>query len=95
MSLQRYHELFLSQAEVLEQVGVTIEDESLIESIATNNLRAVPNEADRNEAREQTLAVRFIRGTNEKYKSYISHLRNSFLDGNDNYPRTVHGTPSI
>jgi hypothetical protein len=42
MSLQRYHELFLAQAEVLERVGVTIEDESLIEAIAGNNLRLLP-----------------------------------------------------
>jgi hypothetical protein len=95
MSLQRYHELFLAQAEVLDQVGVTIEDESLVEAIATNNLQQVPNDADRNEAREQALAVQFICGTNDNYKSYVSHLRNSFLEVNDNYPRTLHQAYNI
>lgn len=34
MSLQCYHELFLGQVEVLEEVGITVPDESLVESIA-------------------------------------------------------------
>jgi hypothetical protein len=39
-SLQCYHELFLGQVEVLEEVSVTIPDESLTESIAAANGRA-------------------------------------------------------
>jgi Zinc knuckle len=39
--------------------------------------------------------VQFIRGTNDNYKSYVSHLRNSFLEGNDNYPRTLHQADNI
>ncbi len=89
MSLQRYYELFLSHVEVMKQVGITIEDDSLVESIATTNLRAAPNDDDKQAAREQTLAIRFIRGTNDCYKSYLTHLRNSFLDGNDVYPETL------
>jgi hypothetical protein len=95
MSLQRYHELFLSQAEVLDQVGVTIEDESLVDAIAISNGRNVAVAADRAAAKEQTLAIRFIRGTNDKYKNYLTHLRNSFLDGNDIYPDTVHQAYNI
>ncbi len=89
MSLQRYYELFLSHVEVMEQVGITIEDESFVEAIAVSNLRQVPNEDDRRSAREQTLAIRFIRGTNDRYKSYLTHLRNTFLDGSDMYPETL------
>ena len=95
MSLQRYHELFLAQVEVMEQVGITIEDESLVESIAATNLRKTPNEIDRAAAREQALAIRFIRGTNDKYKGYLTHLRNSFLEQNDNYPSTLHQSYNI
>jgi Zinc knuckle len=95
MSLQRYHELFIAQAEVLEQVGVTIEDKGLVQSIAAINLRADPNNDDRAAAWEQALAIRFIRGTNENYKWYITHLRNSFLDQNDNYPTTLHQAYNI
>jgi hypothetical protein len=78
MSLQRYHELLLAQVEVMEQVGVTIEDKCLVESIATGNLRNVPNEADRAAATEQVLAIRFTGGTNGRYKSYTTHVQNSF-----------------
>jgi hypothetical protein len=37
MSLQRYYELFLNQVEVLDEVGVNIADDSLINSIARAN----------------------------------------------------------
>jgi hypothetical protein len=68
-SLQRYYELFLGQVEVIDEVGVTIPDQSLVEVIAAENGRAgAPNDADRAKAREQALAIRFIRGTNDSYK---------------------------
>ena len=37
MSLQWYHELFLGQVEVLDKVGITIADESLVTAIANVN----------------------------------------------------------
>ena len=96
VSLQRYHELFLGQVEVLEEVGVTIPDESLVESIAASNGRAgAPVDADWAAAREQALAIRFIRGTNAIYKGYLTHLRNSFLDGANYYPTTLHEAYNI
>ena len=55
----------------------------------------MPNEDDRIEARSQELAIRFIRGTNNNHKGYLRHLRNSYLDGRDNYPRTVHEAYNI
>jgi hypothetical protein len=81
----------------MDEVGVTIADISLISAVATGNGRGAnnPNNADRESAREQAMAIRFIRGTNAGYKSYLTHLRNSFLDGNDNYPTTLHGAYNI
>jgi len=95
MSLQRYHELFLAQVEVLREVGVSIADNALIEAIANSNGRRVPNKKDQADAQEQALAIRFIRGTNPQYSGYLTHLRNSFLDGNDNYPVTLHAAYNI
>ena len=95
MTLERYHELFLAQTEVLDEVGITIEDEALVDEIAGEHGRIEPNEADRREARDQELAIRFIRGTNQHHKGYLRHLRNSYLDGSDNYPRTVHEAYNI
>jgi hypothetical protein len=73
--LQQYHELFLGQVEVLEEVGVTIPDESLVELMAATNGRAgAPEEGDWAAAREQALAIRFIRGANATHKVYLRHL---------------------
>ena len=95
MTLERYHELFLAQVEVLDEVGITIEDDALAIEVAHHNGRVVPTEGDWIEARSQELAIRFIRGTNSNHKGYLRHLRNSYLDGRDNYPRTVHEAYNI
>jgi Zinc knuckle len=90
MSLQQYYELFVTQVEVLHEVGITIEDESLVETIAAANGRGgAPNDNDKQEAKEQALAIRFVRGANDRYKGYLTHLRNSYLDGMDHYPTTL------
>ena len=95
MSLEQYHELFLAQVEVLDEVGNTVKDEALVREVAHQNGREVANDDDRTEARNQELAIRFVRGTNNNHKGYLRHLRNSYLDGSDNYPRTVHEAYNI
>ena len=74
MTLERYHELFLAQVEVLEEVGITIEDDALVMAVGEQNGRTVPNEDDRVEARNQELAIWFVRGTNQQHKGYLRHL---------------------
>ena len=65
-SLQQYYELFLGQVEVCEEVGVSIADKSLVESVAQANSRAgLPQEADFQAACEQALAIQFIHGAND------------------------------
>ena len=71
MTLERYHELFLAQVEVLDEVGITIEDDALVMEIGEQNGRVVPNDDDWVEARNQELAIRFIRGTNLQHKGYL------------------------
>jgi hypothetical protein len=39
--------------------------------------------------------MRFIRRGNSNYKSYLTHLCNSYLDGNDIYPTTLHEAYNI
>jgi hypothetical protein len=81
MSLHRYHELFLAQVQVLDEVGVSIADEALVNQVAVSNgnIRlggeANPDDADRASAWELSLAMRFICGANSNYKSYLTHLR--------------------
>jgi hypothetical protein len=101
MPLQRYHELFIAQVQVLDEVGVSIADEALIKKIAETNGNvdpngdAVPTDTDQALACKLSLALQFIRGANGNYKSYLTHLRNSHLDGNDYYPKTLHEAYNI
>ena len=95
MTLEWYHELFLAQVEVLDEVGITVEDDALVMDVAEENGRNTPNADDWTEAQNQELAIQFIRGTNLHHKGYLCHLRNSYLDGCDNYLRTVHEAYNI
>ena len=46
MKLERYHEIFLAQDEVLDEVGVTIPDTALIQQLVEHHGRGVPTAAD-------------------------------------------------
>ena len=50
MTLEQYHELFLAQVEVLDEVSITIEDDALVMEVGEQNGRVVPNDDDRIEA---------------------------------------------
>jgi hypothetical protein len=101
MSLQRYLELILAQVQVLDEVGVSIADEALVNQVTVmnGNIRSGgegnPDDANQASTRELSLAMRFIRRTNSNYKSYLTHLRNSYLDGNNIYPMTLHEAYNI
>ena len=89
MKLEHYHEIFLAQVEVLDEVGVTIPDTALIQHVVEQHGRGVPLAADHEEAKQMALTIQFIKGTNASHKPYLSHLCNSYLDGLDVYPNTV------
>ena len=89
MKLECYHELFLAQVDVLNEVGVTIPDTALIQHVAEQHGRQEPIVADHEEAKQIALTIQFIKGTNASHKPYLSHLRNSYLDRLDVYPNTV------
>ena len=89
MKLECYHEIFLTQVEVLDEVGVTITDTALMQHVAEQHGRGVPIAADHEEAKQMALTIQFIKGTNTSHKPYLSHLCNSYLDGLDVYPNTV------
>ena len=89
MKLECYHELFLMQVDVMNEVGVTIPDTTLIQHVAEQHGRGTPIAADHEEAKQIALTIQFIKGTIASHKLYLSHLRNSYLDGLDVYPNTV------
>ena len=71
MTLEQYHELFLAQEQVLDEVGITIEDDALVLEIGEQNGRVIPDDDDRVKARNQELTIQFIRGTNLQHKGYL------------------------
>ena len=89
MKLEHYHEIFLAQVEVLDEVGVTIADTALVQHVAQQHGRDEPVAADNEEAKQIALAMQFIKGTNVSHKPYLAHLHNSYLDRLDIYPNTV------
>ena len=89
MKLECYHEIFLTQVEVLDEVGVTITDTALVQHVVEQHGRGVPIAADHEEVKQIALTIQFIKGTNASHKPYLSHLHNSYLDGLDVYPNTV------
>ena len=89
MKLERYHEIFLAQVEVLDEVGVTIAGTALEQHVAEQHGRDVPVAMDKEEAKQIALAMQFVKGTNASHKPYLAHLCNSYLDGLDVYPNMV------
>ena len=89
MKLERYHEIFLAQVEVLDEVGVTVADTALVQHVAEQHGRDEPVAADHEEAKQMALTIQFIKGTNASHRTYLTHLCNSYLDGLDVYPNTV------
>jgi hypothetical protein len=90
MTLQKHYEGFLDLVQVIESVEPSIMDNCLIKEIAVaagRNL-ATSTDDDKTKAYQQALAALFIRGAGVGAK-YLSHLRNDFLEGNDNYPSTL------
>ena len=51
MKMEHYHELFLAQVDVLNEVGVTIPDTALIQHVAEQHGRGEPIAADHEEAK--------------------------------------------
>lgn len=96
MSLQDYYDRCTNHADVLQQIGATIEDECTAEMIRKEKIaadpettRSKPSSADYEEARERTLAMQFLLGLNDRHNGFLREIRNSYLFGNDRYPKTI------
>ena len=61
MKLEQYHEIFLAQVEVLDEVGVSIADTALIQQVAEQHGRGATMTADQEEAKQIALAIQFIK----------------------------------
>ena len=71
--------------EVLDEVWVMVANKG-----PTLNGRANPNNVNHEQTKQEALAIHFICCTNDS--SYLKHLRNSCLDGNNYFLTTAHNT---
>ena len=78
---------------MLEELEVTIEDEEVVKAVTWDYSREIPSANDCVGARNQCLVAQF--GSYAQHKGYLCHLRNSFLDGDNKYPTTVHEAYNI
>jgi hypothetical protein len=88
-SLQHHYEAFDRLRAVMDEVGIDIVDPALLSTVADNNGHADPTDDDHEEAKQLTLATRFIRSVNAKCESYLKELRHSQLNGHNDYPKTL------
>eukprot|EP00978_Attheya_sp_CCMP212_P038666 scaffold193831_cov29-Attheya_sp.AAC.2 len=94
---QVYLEQFQNMVDVIEHSGGTIGDEpgvvNMIMASRNLNMAAIPPEdlaVIMKEARDQCLAMSFLaRSDRNRYGQKIEDLENDFLQGQDNYPKTV------
>jgi hypothetical protein len=90
-TLQAYHDRYLAQVQVLVKIGVSSAPSKVVDFVADKNGRhAAATDADVTEDKERYLAICFLRSVNNKYSSYLDHLRNRFLDGQEIFPSTLH-----
>jgi hypothetical protein len=87
-TMQDYLEQWMNHIDVIKMIGVHIApDESVVAEVAAGN-PVTP--AHRVEATERYYAVAFLLGIDRnQYGKLIEDLENSYLQGNNNYPKMV------
>ena len=92
-TMQMYHEQFQNLVQVIETIKGSIGVDPGIEQLVATDLKkdiALLTEADKKVAQERYLAVVFIlRADRSWYSKIIENLENDFLQGRNNYPKTV------
>ena len=86
MSVHKYHKKFQALVQVLDNLGCTLPDKVLIEECASGG---TIRDSHIQDAKEQTLAMVFIKNSNRDFAAYRDHLKARFLEGTDVYPKTL------
>jgi len=77
-------------AQVMNDAQVNYVTEGLLSRVAAANGHVNPDTSDKAQTRDELLVIRFINGANQEHQTYKNHLKNSYLDGTDIYPSSVH-----
>jgi hypothetical protein len=82
---------YIAQVQLLVEIGVSIVPSTVVDFLANKNGRhAAATDADVTEAKGRCLAICFLQSVNNNNSPYLDHLRNSFLDGQEIFPLTLH-----
>ena len=86
-SLGDFYDQFQAHVHLCVEMGMQLYEPALAENIRKVRGGTVLLDTDKKEAHDKSTAMQFIRACG--YTNYLNHLRNSFLDGHDLYPRTL------
>ena len=90
-SIADFYQQFQAHVQMCEELDVQLYEPALAMSVMNERGGTFVTDDGKQEAHRQSIAMRFIRACG--HGEYLQHLRYSFLDGKDIYPKTFR-TPS-
>lgn len=85
--LAAFYQQFQAHVQMCLEVGIQLYDPGLLETIKKANGHTLATEADKLEVHNRAVAMRFVQASG--HTEYLTHLRNSFLEGQDVYPKSL------
>ena len=82
-----FYQQFQAHVHMCEEMDMQLYEPALALSIMSERGGTFVTEDDKQNAHRQAVAMRFIRACG--HGEYLQHLRNSFLDGKDIYPKKI------
>ena len=86
-SIADFYQQFQAHVQMCEEMDVQLYEPALALSVMAQRGATFMTEDDKQNAHRQAVAMRFIRACG--HGEYLQHLRNSFLDGKDIYPKRI------
>ena len=86
-SIADFYQQFQAHVQMCEEMDVQLYEPALALSVMAQRGSTFMMEDDKQDAHRQAVAMRFIRACG--HGEYLQHLRNSFLDGKDIYPKRI------
>ena len=86
-SIADFYQQFQAHVQMRKEMDVQLYEPALALSVMAQRGGTFMTEDDKQNAHRQAIAMRFIRAC--RHGEYLQHLRNSFLDGKDIYPKRI------
>ena len=86
-SIADFYQQFQAHIQMCEEMDVQLYEPALALSVMAERGGTFVTEDEKQNAHRQAVAMRFIRACG--HGEYLQHLRNSFLDGKDIYPKRI------